>query len=104
MSRKRSRGLPPPPRGRTNWKRLRAMTEEDIARAVADDPDAAPLLDEEWFKNAKLVLPDPKLPITIRLDREVLAWFKRKGPGYQSRINAVLRAYVDAHRQRAHRS
>jgi uncharacterized protein (DUF4415 family) len=49
------------------------------------------------------VLPDPKLPITIRLDQDVVAWFKRGGPGYQSRINAVLRAYVEAHRERRER-
>jgi len=75
------------------------MWPGSIARAVADDPDAAPLLDEEWFKRAKLVLPDPKLPVTIRLDRDVVAWFKQGGPRYQSRINAVLRAYVKAHRE-----
>ena len=88
------------PRGKTDWERLRRMTDEDIAKAVAEDPDAAPLLDEEWFRRAKLVLPDPKLPVTIRLDRDVVAWFKQAGPRYQSRINAVLRAYMEAHRER----
>jgi uncharacterized protein (DUF4415 family) len=86
-------------KGRTDWARVEALTDEDIARAVADDPDAAPLLDEAWFKKARLVPPDPKVPISIRIDRDVLEWFRRRGPRYQTKINAVLRAYVEAHRK-----
>lgn len=86
-------------RGNTDWARVDALTDEDIAKAVAEDPDAAPLLDREWFKKARIVLPEPKVPVSIRLDREVLDWFKAQGPRYQSRINAVLRAFVDARRK-----
>ena len=75
------------------------MTDADIRAAIADDPDAAPELDEEWFAQATLVYPDGKTLISIRLDPDVLAWFKRQGKGYQTRINAVLRAYVQAHRK-----
>ena len=82
---------------RTDWARVEALTDEDIARAVADDPDAAPLLDDAWFHKARLMPPDPKVPISIRVDRDVLEWFQRRGPRYQTRINAVLRAYVEAH-------
>ncbi|WP_173979726.1 BrnA antitoxin family protein [Magnetospirillum sp. UT-4] len=85
--------------GKTDWERLDRMTDEDIERAVAEDPDAAPILDETWWADAQLVLPEPKAPISIRLDREVLDWFKEQGPGYQSRMNAVLRAYMNAHRK-----
>ena len=85
--------------GKTDWVRIDALTDEDIERAIAEDPDAAPLLDEAWFKNAELVLPEPKVPISIRLDKEVLDWFKSQGPGYQSRINAVLKAYMNGHRK-----
>jgi uncharacterized protein (DUF4415 family) len=46
-------------------------------------------------------MPEPKTTVTIRLDREVLNWFKREGRGYQTRINALLRAYMEAQRQRA---
>jgi len=99
VSNKRMKRRSPGPRDLTDWERLRQLTDEDIARAVAEDPDAAPLLDEEWFKRAKLVLPDPKLPITIRLDHDVVTWFRQGGPRYQSRINAVLRAYMEAHRE-----
>ena len=86
-------------KGRTDWARVDALTDEDIARAIADDPDAAPLLDDEWFRKARLVPPDPKVPISIRVDRDILEWFRRQGPRYQTRINAVLRAYVEAHRK-----
>lgn len=53
-----------------------------------------PELDEAFWQNAELVLPPTKERITLRLDREVLDYFRRSGSGYQTRINAVLRAYV----------
>jgi uncharacterized protein (DUF4415 family) len=76
------------------------MTDADIRAAIASDPDAAPELDEEWFANAVVVYPDRKTLVSLRLDPDVLVWFKRQGKGYQTRINAVLRAYVKAHQQR----
>ncbi|WP_263840558.1 BrnA antitoxin family protein [Salinibacter sp.] len=79
---------------RTDWDRLREMTDADIERAVRDDPDAA-LLDEEWFRAARFVRPSgEKEQISIRLDKEVLKHFRAEGEGYQTRINDVLRAYV----------
>lgn len=84
--------------GKTDWKRLERQTDEDIKRAVASDSDAAPLLDEEWFAKAEVVPPN-KERITIRVDADVLDFFKASGPRYQSRMNAVLRAYMEA-RQR----
>jgi uncharacterized protein (DUF4415 family) len=84
---------------RTDLERVRAQTDEDIERAVASDPDAAPLMGKDWWKEARVVLPDPKVPVSVRLDRDVLEWFKDQGPRYQSRINAVLRAFMDAHRR-----
>ena len=90
-------------RSRTDWDRVRKLTDEDIAAAVASDPDAAPLLDADWFRKASLVQYVVKTPVSIRLDQDVLQWFKRQGPRYQSRINAVLRAFVEAHRKKAKR-
>ncbi|MGH7517294.1 MAG: BrnT family toxin [Gemmatimonadales bacterium] len=84
---------------RTDWDRLRRQTDEDIARAVASDPDAAPIMDEAWWREARLVLPATKVPVSVRLDRDVLEWFKQQGPRYQSRINAVLRAFMEARRK-----
>jgi uncharacterized protein (DUF4415 family) len=82
---------------RTDYARLDAMTDEDIAKAVAEDPDAGPL-DIDWSK-ARVVLPPGKENITLRVDRDVLAWFRSTGKGFHTRMNAVLRAYMDAHRQ-----
>jgi len=81
----------------TDYARLDAMTDEDIARAVAEDPDAAPL-DIDWSK-ARLVLPSGKENVTLRIDRDVLAWFRATGKGFHTRMNAVLRAYMEAHNQ-----
>ena len=75
------------------------MTDADIERAVADDPDAAPILDKEFWKNAVVVRVTKKLPMTVRLDADVLKWFRSRGKGYQTRINAVLRSYMQAHRK-----
>jgi uncharacterized protein (DUF4415 family) len=83
---------------RTDWKRFDALSDADIRKAVRSDPDAAPIANAAWFRKAKIVLPKPKKAVSIRLDRDVMDWFQRDGRGYQTRINAVLRAYVDAHR------
>jgi len=81
----------------TDYARLDAMTDEDIAKAVAEDPDAAPL-DIDWTK-ARLVLPPGKENVTLRVDRDVLDWFRSTGKGFHTRMNAVLRAYMEAHKQ-----
>jgi uncharacterized protein (DUF4415 family) len=78
----------------TDYARLDAKTDDDIARAVADDPDAVPL-DIDWTK-ARLVIPPGKDVITLRLDRDVLEWLRSQGKGYQTLINQVLRAWYDA--------
>lgn len=76
----------------TDWARVDAMTDEENERNIAEDPDAD-ILDPDW-DNAVLVLPSAKIPISIRLDDDVLAFFKAGGAGYQKRINAVLRSYM----------
>jgi uncharacterized protein (DUF4415 family) len=81
-------------RDQTDWARVDALTDEEIAAAIRDDPDAAPELDEDWFAGATLVMPRPKEQISIRLDRDVLEHF-RKYPRYQTRINAILRAAME---------
>ena len=83
---------------RTDWARVRALTDDDIAAAVAADPDAAPLHSEAWLlRNSVLILPDPKVPTSIRLERGAVDWFKAQGPRYQTRMNAVLKSYAVAH-------
>ena len=78
----------------TDWARVDALTDEEIKAAVRDDPDAPPIVDEEWFASATLVMPRPKEQISIRLDRDVLEHFRRS-PRYQTRINAILRAAME---------
>jgi len=85
-------------KGLTDWDRIDAMTEEEIERNALEDPDNPPWTEEDW-KNARLVIPQGKAPVTLRLDKDVVAWFKSQGRGYQTRINAVLRAFVEAQKQ-----
>jgi uncharacterized protein (DUF4415 family) len=80
----------------TDWSRFDAITDADIEAAIAADPDAAPILDAAWFADAKLVLPEPKRQVTLRLDADLLDWFRAQGPGWQTRMNAVLRAWMQA--------
>jgi uncharacterized protein (DUF4415 family) len=84
-------------KGRIDRKRVLATTDREIAAQIAADPETAPILDAEWFKTARLVTPQRKVPVSIRVDQDVLEWFKAHGPRYQSRMNAVLKAYVAAH-------
>jgi uncharacterized protein (DUF4415 family) len=79
-------------KGKTDWVRVDALTDEEIATAVASDPDAVPI-NIDW-SNAVLVIPPKKRAISIRVDEDVLAYFKREGEGYQRRMNAVLRSYM----------
>lgn len=86
-------------KGKTDWERVRQMGEEEIERGAAEDPDN-PAWTEAELQAARLVLPSgaPKVPVSIRLDPEVVEYFRTEGPGYQSRINAVLLAYVRSNR------
>jgi uncharacterized protein (DUF4415 family) len=74
------------------------MSDRDI------DYSEIPEQKANFFKNATLRLPEAKAIVTLRLDQDVLKWFKRQGKGYQTRINALLRAYMEANGQeREHR-
>ena len=80
---------------KTDWRRVDAAGESELAAAAASDPDALPT-DAAFWNTAKLVMPERKVPVSLRLDRDVVDWFKSRGRGYQSRINAVLRSYMNA--------
>jgi uncharacterized protein (DUF4415 family) len=75
------------------------MTDEDIDRQIRENPDAAPILTREWFEKALVHSPSGKFAISLRLDNDVINWFKLQGPRYQTRMNAVLRSYMLAHRK-----
>jgi uncharacterized protein (DUF4415 family) len=82
-------------RSGTDWSRLRRMSSASIRKGIAADPDAR-ATDAKFWKTAKVVLPTPKQTVTMRLDADLLRWFRRE-PGYQTRINAILRSYMQAH-------
>jgi uncharacterized protein (DUF4415 family) len=77
-------------KGQTDFERLRAMRDKDI-----DDSDI-PKLDESFWRTAKLTMPAPKDRVTIRLDHDLVEWLRQNGSGYQTRINAILRSYMNA--------
>ncbi len=77
----------------SDWARAAAMTEEELEAAIADDPDEAGLV-FDWSQ-ATVEMPQPKAVLNIRVDRDVLEFFRQGGRGYQTRINAVLRSYVE---------
>src|SRR4051794_17418757 len=83
-------------KGLTDWVRLDAMTEEEIERNAAEDPDNPPWTDEDWA-NAQRV--DPQKHTPVRLDRAIFAWFKEQGPDFQGRITAALRDFTEAQKQ-----
>lgn len=77
----------------TNWAKVDALTEEELEASIDHEEEG----EFDWSK-AFIGLPPMKKQITLRLDRDIIDWFKHQGPRYQTRINAVLREYVDAHR------
>jgi uncharacterized protein (DUF4415 family) len=79
----------------SDWARINAMTEDEIRRSEEGDPELEGLEDMDWSQ-AEWVDYRAKRPISIRLDADVLEYFKAAGPRYQSRINAVLKSYVRA--------
>lgn len=77
------------------------LSAKEIAALRDDEIDRSdiPELNDAFWAKAKVVEPRAKQAVTIRYDYDVLEWFKAQGKGYQTRMNAVLRAYVEAQRQ-----
>ena len=80
----------------TDWTRLRSLSDRQIQKGIVGDPDVHPT-DAAFWKGARVVMPQAKRTVTIRLDADLLAWLRRE-KGYQTRINAVLRSYMEANR------
>ncbi len=87
-------------RGRAELGRLRRVSDREI---LATSPPELADLPEDFWEDATVVEPAMKQPISLRVDSDVLAWFKTQGPRYQSRINAVLRSYMTQRRQSSRR-
>ncbi len=68
---------------------LKAIADSDI------DTSDIPELDKNFWNNAKMIAPKTKQAISLRLDSDVLDWFKNQGKGYQSLMNSVLKSYVE---------
>jgi uncharacterized protein (DUF4415 family) len=86
-------------KGQTDWKRVDALTDEEIAQAMAEDPDTFEP-EPGWLQRAMILRPgQPKVRVTAYFDEEVVEWFRAQGRGYQTRVNAVLRAYMESARQ-----
>ena len=78
-------------KSRTDWNRLRDLKEKDI------DTTDIPPIDPTLFKRMEIRMPRTKQLVSLRIDPDVLGWFRKQGSRYQTRINAVLRSYVEAH-------
>jgi uncharacterized protein (DUF4415 family) len=77
----------------TDWKKLETMTDEEI------DYSDIPPLDDDFFARAELRLPEqPKVTVTVQMDPDVFAWFDAQEGGWERRIQAALRIYVEAHK------
>lgn len=83
---------------KTDWKRVDALRDEEID--LSDNPEVTPKMFAEAIVRRGLVAAPPKEQVTLRLDVDVLQWFKSKGKGYQTQINALLRAYMEASRNK----
>ncbi|MFZ5923405.1 MAG: BrnA antitoxin family protein [Chloroflexota bacterium] len=81
-------------KSQTDWERLEAMEDEDID--LSDIPELTPAMFAKAVVKRGLKDKENKAQLTIRIDRDVLAWFKSQGRGYQTRINSLLRAYMEA--------
>jgi uncharacterized protein (DUF4415 family) len=80
---------------RTDLARVDAMTDAEVEALAASDDEGA----FDWSK-ASIGIPGPKEQLTVRLDKDVIDWFRSQGRGYQTRMNAVLRSFVEAQRHR----
>jgi uncharacterized protein (DUF4415 family) len=92
LAEKRGRG-----ETRSDWAKAAALTGDDIEAQVAADPDEAGM-EVDW-DHVTVEHPKPKAALHMRVDCDVLDYFRRQGKGYQTRINAVLRSYVEQRRR-----
>ena len=83
-------------KSQTDWKRVDTLRDEDID--LSDIPEVTPELFARAMVRRGLKPVSRKTQLTLRLDSEVLDWFRKQGQGYQTKINTLLRAYMDAHK------
>ena len=83
-------------KSQTDWKRVDAMSNEEID--LSDSPEITPEMFARGVVRHGLKPRGRKVQLTLRVDNDVLEWFKARGRGYQTQINALLRAYMEAHK------
>src|SRR5262245_2646873 len=83
----------------TDWARLEAMNEAEVERLAAEDM-AELSIAPDWMEHTRVIFPKSKERVTVRLDHDIVDWLKAQGKGYQTRINAILRDYVEAQKAR----
>jgi uncharacterized protein (DUF4415 family) len=81
----------------TDYERLAAMTDEDID--FSDNPELPPEMFARGIVRRGLKPIAPKKQLTLRIDSDVVEWYQKQGPGYQTRINSLLRAYMKEHQR-----
>ncbi len=81
---------------RSDWQAAERLSQAEVELLAEEDDGPLP---KGWETTVETGVPEPATPVHIRLDSGVLRWFKANGPGYQTRINAVLRAFVRAKQQ-----
>ena len=91
LEEKRRRG-----KTKTDWARVDALTEEELEASIDFEEEG----EIDWG-TMTIGNPQPKQQLTMRFDGDIIAWFKEQGPGYQTRMNAVLRSYVEAEKRRS---
>jgi uncharacterized protein (DUF4415 family) len=84
---------------KTDWKRVDALRDEEID--LSDNPEVTVEMFAKAIVRRGLVSAPPKEQVTLRLDADVLNWFRSQGKGYQAQINALLRAYMEARRSKS---
>jgi uncharacterized protein (DUF4415 family) len=83
-----------------------SLSEIAVLRKLGEDPtrpDApeAESLGAEFWRSARVIVPQGKISVNLRLDNDVVEWFRARGKGHLTRMNAVLRAYVEAQKRSA---
>lgn len=86
----------------TDWDRVDQLEDSDID--LNDNPEATPEMFAKAVLRKGLKSVEKKKQVTLRIDEDVLMWFKRQGKGYQTRINALLKAYKEAHQNESGRT
>lgn len=81
---------------RSDWSAIDALTEEELEASIDIEEEGMPIWD-----SLVVGFPKPKQQLTVRFDGDIIDWFKAQGPGYQTKMNAVLRSYVESRKRSA---